>query len=60
MHLFSISMDILQFEWERWEIELLGYLEMIVGANGISLSYVIRHNSVLDHNDQLMWYENQD
>ena len=35
-------------QWERWEIELLRHLEMIVGANGIALSYVIRHNSVLD------------
>ena len=24
-------------QWERWEIELLGHLEMIVGANGIAL-----------------------
>ena len=24
-------------QWERWEIELLGHLEMIVGSNGIAL-----------------------
>ena len=27
--------------WERWKIELLGHLEMIIGANGIALSYLI-------------------
>ena len=30
---------------------------MIVGANGIALSYVIRQNSVPDHSDQLTWDE---
>ena len=40
-----------------WEIELLNHLEMIVGANGIALSYVIRQNSVSDHSDQLKWVE---
>ena len=29
-------------QWERWEIEILSHLEIIVGANGIALSYVIR------------------
>ena len=32
-------------------------MEMIVGANGIALSYVIRQNSVPDHSDQLTWDE---
>ena len=40
-----------------WEIELLGHLEMIVGANGIKLSYVIHKNSVPYHINQLMWDE---
>ena len=39
----------------KWEIELLRHLEMIVGANGIALSYVICHISVQDHSDQLTW-----
>ena len=43
-------------QWEIWEIELLGHLEMIIGANGIAMSYVIRQNSVPDHRDQLAWY----
>ena len=30
---------------------------MIIGANGIALSYVIRQNSVPDHTNQIMWYE---
>ena len=46
-----------EIQWERWEIDLLGHLEMIVGDNGIVLSYVICQNSVTDHSDQLMWYE---
>ena len=28
-------------QWEIWEIEILGYLEMIIGANGIAIYYVI-------------------
>ena len=44
-------------QWKRWEIELLGHLEMIVGANGIALSYVIRQNSVPDHSNQVTWDE---
>ena len=44
-------------QWERWEIELLGHLEMIVGANGIALSYVIHQNFVLNHINQLKWDE---
>ena len=40
-------------QWERREIELLGYLKMIVGANGIALSYVIRKNYVPDYSVQL-------
>ena len=39
------------------KIKLLGHLEIIVGANGIILSYVIRQNYVPDHSDQLMWDE---
>ena len=35
--------------------ELLGNLEMIVGANAIALSYLIRQNSILDHSNQLTW-----
>ena len=44
-------------QWERREIELLGHLEMIVGANGIALSYVIHQNYVLKHINQLTWDE---
>ena len=44
-------------QWEIWEIELLVHLEMIVGANGVALLYVIYQNSVPDHIYQLMWYE---
>ena len=46
-----------EIQWERWEIELLGNLEIIVGANGISISYVIRQNYISDHSDQLTWGE---
>ena len=42
-----------EIQWEIWEIELLGHLEMIVGANSIALSYVILQNSLPDHMDQL-------
>ena len=28
---------------------------MIVGSNGIALSFVIRQNSVPDHSDKLLW-----
>ena len=41
-------------QWEIWEIELLGRLEINFGANRIALSYVISQNSVPGHNDQLM------
>ena len=44
-------------QWERWEIDILGHLEMIVGANGIALSYVIRQNSVPDNSNKLTWDE---
>ena len=40
-------------QWEIWEIELLGHLEMIVGANGIALSYVICQKYVPDYSVQL-------
>ena len=32
---------------------------MIVGANGIALSYLICQNSVPDHSDKLMWDEKE-
>ena len=44
-------------QWEIWEVELLVHLEMIGGANGIALSYVIRQNYVLYHSNQLTWDE---
>ena len=36
-------------QWEIWEIDILGHLEMIVVDNGIALSYEIRQNSVPDY-----------
>ena len=53
---FHVKLD-LTIQWERWGIELLSHLEMIVGTNGIALSYVIRQNSVPDHRYQLTWYK---
>jgi len=44
-------------QWERWEIELNSHLEMIIGANGIALSYVVRANTQPDHSDQETWEE---
>ena len=44
-------------QWERWEIELNSHLKMIIGANGIALSYVIRDNSTPDHSNQGSWEE---
>ena len=49
-----------EIKWERWGIDLLRHLKMIVGSNGISLSCVIRQNSVPDHSNQLTWDGNQD
>ena len=46
-------------QWEIWEIELLGRLEIIFGANRIALSYVISQNSVPRQNDQFMLDEKQ-
>ena len=44
-------------QWERWEIELDSHLKMIIGANGIALSYVIRDSSTPDHSNQGSWEE---
>ena len=46
-----------EIQWERWQIELLVHLIMIVGSNGIALSYVIHQNSIPYHSNQLKWDE---
>ena len=46
-----------EIQWEIWEIDIIGHLEMVVGANGIALSYVICQNSILSHSHELMWDE---
>ena len=48
-----------EIQWERWEIDLLVHLEMIIGANEIALSYVIRQNSVPYHSNKLTWDEKE-
>ena len=44
-------------QWEHWVIELNRHLEMIIGANDIALSYVIREYTILDHSKQTTWEE---
>ena len=44
-------------QWERWDIELEGTLKMIIGANGVPLSYVIRPNDAPDLSPQATWGE---
>ena len=44
-------------KWELWGIELNIHLEIIISANGIALSYVIRKYTILDHSKQETWEE---
>ena len=38
-------------QWDRWAVELESNLKMIVGAQGIILSYVIRENDTPDNTE---------
>ena len=42
-------------QWDRWVMELENNLKMIVGAQGISLSYLIRENDALDQIERDTW-----
>ena len=42
-------------QWDRWAIELESNLKMIIGAKGISLSYVIREDDDPNLADQETW-----
>jgi hypothetical protein len=42
-------------QWDRWIIELESNLKMIIGANGIALSYVIRQDDTPDLSEQDTW-----
>ena len=44
-------------QWDRWVVELGSNLKMIVGAQGITLSYVIRENNSPDHTERDTWEE---
>ena len=44
-------------QWVIWLIELQSTLEMIIGAKGIALNYVIRKNDTPDLSDQANWEE---
>ena len=44
-------------QWYRWVAELESNLKMIVGAQGIPLSYVIRENDTPDHTGRNTWEE---
>ena len=44
-------------QWELWEIELNSHLDIIIGANDIALSYVIREYTIPDHSEKENWEE---
>ena len=44
---FQIQLEA-AMQWDRWVVELNRNLKMIVGAQGIPLSYVIRENDAPD------------
>ena len=46
-----------ELQWERWEIELNSHLKMIIGANNVAFSYVIREYTIPDHIKQATWEE---
>ena len=45
-------------QWDRWNIELESNLKMVIGMNGILLSYVILDHDETDVSDQPSWQEN--
>ena len=53
---FQVKLDS-ALKWELWGIELNIHLEIIISANGIALSYVIRKYTILDHSKQETWEE---
>ena len=44
-------------KWDRWVVELESELNMIVGAQGIMLPYVIRYNNAPDQTEHDTWEE---
>ena len=44
-------------QWERWKVELNATLSSIIGAKGVPLSYVIRHDDDPDNDPTLSWDE---
>ena len=44
-------------KWDRWVVELEKNLKLIVGAQGIPLSYVIRENDAPDQTERDTWEE---
>ena len=44
-------------QWERWKVELNATLSSIIGAKGVPLSYVIRHDDDADDDPTLSWDE---
>ena len=44
-------------QWDSWVVDLESNLKMIVGAQGIPLSYVIRENNAPDHTERDTWEE---
>ena len=45
------------WQWDCWVVELDINLNMIVGAQGIPLSYVIRENDAPDQTERYTWEE---
>ena len=48
---FQVQLETATYR-DRWEIELESNLEMIIGAKGIALSYVIREDDDTNLADQ--------
>ena len=44
-------------QYDHWVVELERNLKMIVGAQGVPLSYVIRENDAPDQTDHDTWEE---
>ena len=46
-------------QWDCWVVELDSNLKIVVGAQGIPLSYVIRENDAPDQTERDAWEERE-